>query len=375
MKIKKIEVIPVGVPRARELALATYGKLGVGNLNFLLVKLHTDTGLVGLGEVPPLPPLSPESQPVISVMIKEWLAPQVLGEDPFDYERIRSKMDFVASHYPMSISPIDQAIWDLMSKSLNIPLHKMLGCASPKPFPIVGLIGIGTKNEICQDAKKFIDKGFTGLRLKIAKRRDTENVKALRDYVGDDVTIRVDCNQSYSPDEAVKMIRSIEGFDVELVEQPTIWWDFKAVASVATRVDTPIMPHESIFKVSDVKALYDLGALGVLGLKTYRPIGGVTGAVRLLDWAKLSGVPCLFHDDLELGVSLAFASHIIAARIGDIKYTSELSGYPEWIKDEVIVDPIQVVNGKIVVPEGPGIGVELDESKIAKYSKGPFVCE
>ena len=101
----------------------------------------------------------------------------------------------------------------------------------------------------------------------------------------------------------------------------------------------------------------------------------MTGAVKLLDWAKLSGVPCLFHDDLELGVSLAVASHIITARIGDIKYKSELSGYPEWIQDEIIKEPICVTDGQITVPKGPGIGVELDEVKISKYAKGSFVCE
>ncbi len=86
--------------------------------------------------------------------------------------------------------------------------------------------------------------------------------------------LRVDCNQGYRTAEAVKMIREIEPYGIEFVEQPTIWWDFNGLAEVASAVDTPLMAHESMYLLSDVKNLIDAGAVGVLGLKTYRPWGG-----------------------------------------------------------------------------------------------------
>jgi muconate cycloisomerase len=155
-----------------------------------------------------------------------------------------------------------------------------------------------------------------------------------------------------------------------MVEQPTIWWDFMGMAEVAAAVDTPLMAHESMYLRSDVKNLIDLGAFDVLGLKTYRPWGGVTGARRLLEMARVMNIPCMFHDDLELGISLAAATHIISAYRNVITHKCELSGYPEWIGDEVIDKPIRFEKGYVYVPEGNGLGVELDEDKVNKYTKG-----
>jgi len=375
MEITRIDIIPVSVPRSRVLTLSTYGKLSEETLDFVLTKIYTDEDILGVGECPPLPPLSPESQPVIVAMISNWLAPQLIGEDPFNMERIWEKMDFAAPTYPMSKAAIDLALYDIMGKALDTPVYNLLGGLYRKRFPIVGLIGIGSEKEVSTEASKLVEEGYTGLRLKIGPKRDIDNVRVLRDTVGGEVTIRVDCNQGYSTHEAIRVIKAMERYDVELVEQPTVWWDFKALATVAKAVDTPIMPHESIFLLSDVKALMDLGAVGVLGLKMYRPGGGITNARRLLDMARLMGIPCLIHADVELGISLAAATHFIAARYRDLKFKPELSGYPEWIADDVVTQPLDMKDGYAEVPEGSGLGVELDEDKIKRYSIGTIKCK
>lgn len=374
MEINRIDIMPVSIPRSRSLTLSTYGKLGEKTLDFVLTMIYTDEGIFGVGECPPLPPLSPESQPVIVAMIKNWLAPQLIGMDPFNLEGIWEKMDYVAPTYPMSKAALDLALYDIMGKALDKPVYGLLGGLQKRRFPIVGLIGIGTEEEVTTEALKFVEGGYEGLRLKIGPKRDVGNVRALRDALGDAVTIRVDCNQGYSTHEAIRIIKRMETCDVELVEQPTVWWDFKALAKVAKAVDTPVMPHESIYLPSDVKALIDLDAVGVLGLKMYRPCGGITNARRLLDMAKMRGIPCLLHDDVELGVSLAAATHFIAARYGDLKYKPELSGYPEWIADDVLTEPLDIKDGHAEVPDGPGLGVELDEDKTEKYSVGTIRC-
>lgn len=375
MEITQIDIIPVSIPRSRVLTLSTYGKLGEGTLDFVLTKIYTDEDIFGIGECPPLPPLSPESQPVIVSMIKNWLAPQLMGENPFNLERIWEKMDFAAPTYPMSKAALDLALYDIMGKALDTPVYNLLGGLYRKRFPIVGLIGVGSEEQVAKDASKLVEEGYTGMRLKIGPKRDVDNVRELRETVGDGVTLRVDCNQGYSMHEAVRVIKAMERYDVELVEQPTVWWDFRALATVAEAVDTPIMPHESIYLLSDVRALIDLGAVGVLGLKMYRPVGGITNARRLLDMAGLMGIPCLIHDDIELGVSLAATTQFIAARYGDLKFKPELSGYPQWIADDVVTHPLDIKNGHVEVPEGPGLGVELDESKIKRYSTGTITCK
>lgn len=253
-------------------------------------------------------------------------------------------------------------------------MHRLMGGSPPEKIPNVALIGLDEPEEVASTAEGLVAEGYTGIRLKIGPGKDVECTAAVREAVGEDVSLRVDCNQGYGVADAVKMIRAIEPYDVELVEQPTVWWDFGSLAEVAAAVDTPIMPHESIFQLSDVKALIDLGAVGVLGLKTYRPVGGLTNARRLLDMAKIMGIPCLLHDDVELGVSLAAATHFIAARYRDLKYKAELSGFPEWIADDVVTPPLKIEGGYAEVPDGPGLGVELDEGKIERYSTGTITC-
>jgi muconate cycloisomerase len=372
LKITKVEIIPVNLPKKKVLALARYGKLGEGTpFEFILTRIHTDEGFTGVGECPPLPPLSPENQGVVTEMLKRWIIPNVLGMDPFDLEGIWGKMDYWAPTYPMAKAAVDMALWDIMGRSLNVPVYKLLGGGSnPEKIPNVALIGIDTPTKVAAEGKRLTKEGYTGIRLKIGPKRDIANVKAMREAIGPDVTLRVDCNQGYAAHEAIKMIREIEQWDIELVEQPTVWWDFASLAKVAGSVDTPIMPHESLFSMADVKTLIDMGAVGVLGLKTYRPAGGITNAKRILDMARVMNIPTLLHDDLEMGVSLSAATHIIAGCGKAITQKCELSGYPEWISEDIIKEPVKLENGYIAPPKGPGLGFELDEARVKKYTTG-----
>jgi len=133
------------------------------------------------------------------------------------------------------------------------------------------------------------------------------------------------------------------------------------------------MAHESLYLTSDLKALLELGAMDVLGLKVLRPGGGVTSAKKILSLAHLMNIPCMIHDDIELGVSLAASTHLIAANLRDIQFKPELSGYPEWLIDDVVKAPLRIGKGFAEVPEGVGLGVELDDAKIKKYSSGPTI--
>ena len=372
MKITKVEVIPINLQKKKVLALSRYGKLGEGMpFEFILARVHTDEGISGVGECPPLPPLSPENQVVVTEMIRRWIAPNILGMDPFDLDGVWEKMDYWAPTYPMAKAAVDMALWDIMGRSLNVPVYKLLGGGSnPSKIPNVALIGIDTPAKVAAEGKRLVKEGYTGIRLKIGPKRDASCVKAMREAIGEDVTLRVDCNQGYGTSDVIKMIREIEQYDVELVEQPTVWWDFATLAKVAGSVDTPIMPHESLFSMADVKTLIDMGAVGVLGLKTYRPAGGITNVKRILDMARVMNIPTLMHDDLEMGVSLSAASHIIAGCGKAITQKCELSGFPEWFDEDVIKAPVKLEKGFIEPPKGPGLGFELNEAAIKKYTTG-----
>ena len=196
MKITGVEIIQVNIPSRKVLTLSRYGRLGEGKpFEFVLARVHTDEGITGVGECPPLPPLSPESQPIIVDVLKNWIVPHILGMDPFETELIWEKMDFFAPTYPMAKAAIDIALWDIKGKSLNQAVSRLMGGSSVKRFPNVALIGIRPPNEMATEAERLVAQGHKGLRLKIGPGSDVECVSAVREAVGDHVTIRVDCNK------------------------------------------------------------------------------------------------------------------------------------------------------------------------------------
>ncbi len=371
LRITKIEIIPVNPPINTPLSIsyATFR-----TFNFVIVKVHTDEGYVGLGECPPLPPLSRESQGTILSLLEAHLAPILIGEDPFCIERIWEKMDSAMPGYPLPKAALDIALYDLMGKKLGVPVYDLLGGLTSREFSLVGLIGLMPLKETVDSVKSYLESGYTGLRLKIGRglQTDEQSLREIRRVAGDDTSIRLDANQAYLPDKAISVIRALERYDIELVEQPTTWWDFKGLGKVARAVDTPIMPHESLYLLSDAKTLIEYEAMDVLGLKVYRPGGGLTNAKKLISMAELMDIPCLVHDDVELGISLAAASHLIASNFRNLRYKCELSGYPEWIADDIVKRPIEFKNGRAEVPEGLGLGVEIDDDKLRKYA-GPNV--
>lgn len=184
MKITKVEIIPVDIPRTKVLTLARYGNLGKGGMfEFVLTRIHTDEGVTGVGEAPPLPPLSPESQPVIVDVQKKWLVPGILGMDPFETEAIWERMDFIAPTYSMAKAAIDMALWDIKGKTLDMPVHRLLGGSKPEKIPNVGLIGIDEPEIVAGVAEGFVKEGYRGIRLKIAPGHDVRCVAAVRDAV------------------------------------------------------------------------------------------------------------------------------------------------------------------------------------------------
>jgi L-alanine-DL-glutamate epimerase-like enolase superfamily enzyme len=374
MVITRIEIIPLHIPMTHPMSISY---TTFRTCDFVLTRVRTDENIEGLGECPPLPPLSRESQETIVPLLEKFLAPQLIGEDPFDLERIWEKMDSAMPGYPFPKAALDIALYDIMGRALKVPVHKLLGGGYKTRFPNVGLIGLGSTEEIQSLAQKYVRDGYKTIRLKtgLGVKADEKNVRAVRSIIGDDVELRLDANQAYIPPNAIKFVRTMERYDIELVEQPTPWYDFKGLASVAKAVDTPIMPHESLYLLSDAVQLLDLGAADVLGLKVYRPGGGITSARKLISLAQLTDVPCLMHDDVELGISLAAATHFVAANHRHLKYANELSGYPTWITDDVVKRTPRIEGGFFEVPSGPGLGVELDERKLRKYAERTIVCE
>ena len=171
--------------------------------------------------------------------------------------------------------------------------------------------------------------------------------------------------------EALKMIPVLEENDVEIYEQPIVWNDLDGLAQINAATYIPVMPHESMSSIYDVKELMDREAVSLFTIKTDRP-GGITKARITRDLAELYNIPCVVMSSVELGIS-TFASMQFAATLKQINFACEASG-PYEIED-IAVGSNRIVNGSFIVPDGPGFGVEIDEEKLRYYTKQTVVCD
>lgn len=379
MKIDRIEITTLAVPRkgigGRTMFVEPISAKPQA-MDIVLAKVHTDEGITGLGEIPPIPPETRETADEIFAFMKTYLGPKLIGEDPFNVDRIWEMMNKQTYCGVCTKGIIDIALYDLRGKALKTPVYNLLGGLYKERFPITLTIGWGRPEEMAQRAKAMKDAGYTTLRLKIGQPLETDLavLKAVRDQVGWDFGLRGDANQAWTVPKAIKNIKAMEKYDLEFVEQPVAWHDLKGMAEVAKAVDVPITAHESMYTLQDVDNLIKLGGMDVIGVKAYRPGGGLTGTMKVLGLAEIMNIPCYLHSAAEAGICTAASAHIVASQYRHLDYTTEMTGLSGCVS-ELVTNPVKIQGGFAEVPKGPGLGVELDEEAVKKFTRETAVIK
>ena len=339
---------------------------------FVICQLHCDDGTTGLGEAFVWLPETGEMAENIVNLIKKVLSHYIIGVNPFDVEKIAQKMDNNVTHNFVTKGLIDMAIYDLMGKIENKPVHEILGGKKVDKIPLACLIPLADIETTLKTVDTFKNLGYQTFRYKLGRNIDDDVLisEKIREFIGSDLKMRVDYNQAYKPKEAVKAISAIEKYDITVAEQPVNKNDYVGMAYVQKRVKTPLMMHEGFFSLQDFYVLVELGGIGVLGMNSERP-GGVTNALKALDYADKIGMKALMHNQC-LGIASAMIIHIVASRYDSFTHDTELMG-DLMLKDDLIKKKIRYSNGYAKVPKGSGWGVELDERALEKFAIGPTV--
>ena len=186
----------------------------------------------------------------------------------------------------------------------------------------------------------------------------------VRETVGSDVKIRLDANAGWDYITAFKGINAMEKFDIEFLEQPLPKWDIDNMARLGNAIKTPIMADESVCTLQDAINIIRKDAASIFSLKAEKH-GGLYNSKKVAGIAEGAGISCYVGCMIETGIGTAAYAHL-AASTKNVTYGCELFG-PLAIKEDIIVDPIKYEKGYIFVPEGPGLGIELDEDKIEKF--------
>lgn len=380
LKITKVEIFPVTIQKTQNLTGVEKNVIPGSSLGtwqycrFVVAKVHTDEGAIGLGESPPWLPVSREAQSSIVAIIKDYLAPAVMGENPFNIVDLSRKMEKVCPGNPMARNVLDMAFYDIVAKAFNTPLYNILGGKVRDRIPLTGLVGFSTVPNMVKSAGWWFNKGYRTIRFKIGRGLgiDEELMAALRKEFGDQLNIRVDVNQAYGTRDAIKLINMLEEYDVECVEQPTAWHDLRGLSHINKTVRMPVMLHESVYDIYDIVNLIEHDAVSLLGLKLDRP-GGISNFKKAVALSELYNIPCTVISSQELGISTA-ASMQLAATLKKLDFACEATG-PLMIEDDIVMESIKIEDGYAIVPDGVGVGVELDEEKLKKYSEYVVVCD
>jgi muconate cycloisomerase len=338
---------------------------------YVLVRIHDESGRVGLGEASVTSVWSGETQAGAIALIEQVLAPLVVGADPFDVEWISRRLDRAAFGNSFAKAALEMALLDLQGQTLGVPAYKLLGgkasrgCQPPEDAGIrlKFVVGAVEPDLAAQRARRMVERGWRAIKVKIGRhehpRVDVDRLSAVRHAIGPDVWLSVDANGGYSVEQAVWAAARLEGLDVALFEQPTRRGDHRAMAEVRRRTGIPIMADESVFTPQDALEVIRHEAADVLSLYPGKH-GGIRSTQAIAKLAEAAGIPCTIGSNLEREVATAAMAHVTVctANLQCERFPGDLIG-PLYYQETLTRSPLRYEADRLWVPEGPGLGVHV----------------
>jgi len=344
----------------------------------VLVWIRTDEGISGVGESSFVPGggVSEETPESTKPLIDVSLAPALIGADPFDVEYIHRKMDAVVPRNLVAKCGIDLALWDVMGKAVGQPACKLLGGAFDSRILCTYTLSIDTPERMAEQASVRKSQRYKTLVVKIGPdpETDIQRLRLVREAVGDDVNLRLDANEAYWPDQAIGIIRRMEKYHPEFVEEPVKRWDLDGMAKVARMVGTPISSDESNTSLDSVLQIIRKGAAGIINIKISKN-GGLYRSKKIAAVAEAAGIHCIVGgaNTYEVGRQACrhFAVSTAQAQMGmgsEGCAPASQSKIDDVTTRVLAYEDVTAGNGYVGLMEGPGLGVEIDAEKVRKYA-------
>jgi len=368
MRITRVETIPVRVPLKAGLTTKTAHGEHVDS-HYVIVRLHTDGGLIGLGEATVDPLWSGESAKGCLIAIEQILAPVLVGTDPMELTVLRGRMDKNLKLNPFTKAAIEMALWDLAGKAAGVPVYQLLGGKVRSAIPVKMVVGAFDVRKAVELTERFLKSGVKCLKVKVGldPAGDLERVTAVREVAGPNIPIGIDTNCGWNATRARQMLPRLEPFNILFAEQPIPPGDAKLLAEVRLSTRIPIMADESIFTLTDAWNLATAQAADILSIYPGKH-GGLAASVEIAHVAKAAGMVCAVGSNLELGIGTAAMLHLAAALpvIDSETYPSDIIG-PLYHEADLLTESLSLGPALNRVPDGPGLGVELDEKQLERY--------
>ena len=339
---------------------------GFVHLCNVIVKIHTDQGITGMGEA-----ACDTSEPVevVQAMIDRHMAPRLIGRDPMDWGYLIDQVswDMARGATRHATSGIDLALHDLVGKALGVPVYTLLGGLRREKVLASIEVPRGSPEQMAEHSYEYYTQGVRGIKAKVGSDPvwDAECIKAIRERLGDGISLRADANRGYTVKEAIAFCELVERYDVglELLEQPVDVHDLNGMREIRERTRLPIEADESAYSLTMVHQILRHDAADLINTKCAKA-SGIKGCVEWAAAAKAANRDIVIGTEWGAGLKVA-AKLQLGAAVGNANSIVEFTEM--MIHELLLKEPLDLVDGYLAVPSGPGLGLELDEDKIDAF--------
>jgi len=369
IRIETVEAILVDLPtiRAHQLAMAVMQRQ-----TLVIVRLRCSDGVEGLGEATTIGGLSygEESPEGIKLAIDTYLAPALAGQDATNARAALARLEKVARGNRFAKSALETALLDAQGKRLGVPVATLLGGAVRSRLPVLWTLASGDTARDIDEAEALLQsRRHNTFKLKIGRRdvaSDVAHVSRIKQALGDRARVTVDVNQAWDEAEAAGAIARLEAAGVDLIEQPIPRANLAGMARLAARFVVPIMADEAVCTPEDALDIARLGAADVLALKIAKS-GGILEMGRTAAVGDAAGMALYGGTMLEGSIGSVASAHGFAT-LPRLAWGTELFG-PLLLKDDIVAVRPVYDDFSLELPAGPGLGLALDEDKLAFYRR------
>ena len=378
MKIVSIKAHQLAVPLVHPYVLSKeYGVYSTATP--IIVEIATDEGIVGYGESDPWPLFTGDSAEVSMCIIEKHLGPMLLGADPTNINEIHRLMDAIIRNQHMTKAAIDMACYDIWGKSINTPVHKLLGGKRRDAMKCMWSAGGNTPEEAAEQILESKRLGYNGCMIKVGTadwKNDVAKTIAVRKAVGDDFPLIADANQGWDINTAIKYCQAVKDCGLLFFEQPLQSWDVEGMAEVRRKISIPLSADEGVATIQDARKLIEAHAVDIFSVKVSKS-GGIAPAKEICKYAAVNGIKVFFNSMIEEGVTEAASLHIgvttenIVEGIGHayfspLRLEGDICNYYKQIHHEL---------GLTEITDKPGLGIELDMKQMKKYTVGSITIK
>ena len=363
MRIREVLVSSLEIPMKKTFATSR-AKQDVAK--HIVVQLFSDDGLVGIGEGAPRPHISGETIESAFLIVEKYLGPLLVGKDPRHIAAIHRDMDQRIELNPAAKCAIDLALYDLLGKRLDVPVYELLGGRTKDSLHINGTCDVQEPELVSEILKRRVKEGFRySIKVKVGTdpTKDIERIRIAREAIGEEIHLIADANQGWDVATAIRVLRRMEAFDLQVAEQPVYWRDLCGLAKVTRSTRSSVMADEAVWSPHDAMQVIQMKAAHMINIKLIKS-GGLYDAQKIVSMAHAADMTCMVGCTLETSILCAAQAHLAMAS-ENVVYIDSLTP-PEFLVEDP-AEGLRWSEDQVILPDRPGLGVELNESTMNRY--------